>query len=78
MLNKKIINRLFNISSMLFVCSILYKQSALLPKIASVFLIISSILGILYNHQNNKKFITYLSYTLLLCIALYILFLNIR
>lgn len=75
MLNKKIINRLFNISSMLFVCSILYKQSALLPKIASVFLIISSILGILYNHQNNKKFITYLGYTLLLCIALYILFL---
>ena len=63
MLNKKIINRLFNLSSMLFFCSILYKQNVFLPKI-------------LYNHQNNKKFITYLGYALLLCIALYIIFLE--
>ena len=76
MLNKKIINRLFNLSSMLFFCSILYKQNVFLPKIASVFVIISSILGILYNHQNNKKFIAYLGYALLLCIALYIIFLE--
>lgn len=75
MLNKKIINRFFNLSSILFVSSIIYKHNVFLAKISSVFLIISSILGILYNHQNNKKFITYLGYALLLCIALYILFL---
>lgn len=76
MLDKKIINRFFNLSSILFVSSIIYKQNVFLAKIASVFLIISSILGILYNHQNNKKFITYLGYALLLCIALYIIFLE--
>lgn len=75
MLNKKIINRFFNLSSILFVSSIIYKHNVFLAKISSIFLIISSILGILYNHQNNKKFITYLGYALLLCIALYILFL---
>lgn len=76
MLNKKIINRFFNLSSILFVSSIIYKHNVFLAKIASIFLIISSILGILYNHQNNKKFITYLGYALLLCIALYIIFLE--
>ena len=74
MLDKKHINRCFNLSSMLFVSSIIYKQNVFLAKMASVFLIISSILGILYTRQNNKKFVTYLGYSLLLCIALYIIF----